>query len=80
MRTDLGPITVIRKSGTERFHHNGQPLDFDVLSFWQWSDTDLLRQADVYDFCLLDHKDLATIDLLDLAQWTFFVVSTGQKA
>lgn len=34
------------------------------------------RQADVYVFCLLDHKVQATVDPLDVAQWTFFVIST----
>lgn len=157
MSQDLGPIRVDRKSGTERFHHDGDPLRFDVLSFWQWSVSDLLsnatrgilaeylvaralgdtagaraewdpfdattsdgvrvevkssgyvqswhqnrlsqisfstcptlawdattnalaeerkRQADVYVFCLLDHKEQATVDPLDTAQWRFFVIST----
>lgn len=157
MSQDLGPIPVTRKSGAEPFHHDGEPLDFDVLSFWQWSASDLLsnatrgilaeylvaralgdtkgaraewdaydattdsgirvevkssaylqswhqnklsrinfstrptlaweadtntlaierkRQADVYVFCLLDHKEQATVDPLDVAQWTFFVIST----
>ena len=157
MSQHLGPIKATRKLGTEPFHRNGQALDFDVLSFWQWSASDLLsnatrgilaeyivshalgdfggvraewdafdattksgikvevkssayiqrwhqerlsritfiirptlrwdadtnlladerkRQADVYVFCLLDHKDQETIDPLDLNQWRFFVIST----
>jgi hypothetical protein len=157
MTQDLGPIAVRRKSGAEPFHHNGWPLDFDVLSFWQWSASDLLsnatrgilaeylvalalgdvegaraewdpfdattesgvrvevkssaylqswhqsslsritfstrptfaweaetnalteerkRQADVYVFCLLDHKEQATVDPLNLLQWTYLVIST----
>src|SRR5690625_2462105 len=157
MTNDLGPVIVNRKSGNERFHRNGQPLDFDILSFWQWSASDLLsnatrcilaeyivaravgdyesaraewdpfdaidkdgirievksaaylqswhqdklsritfstrptftwdsetgklteerkRQADVYVFCLLDHKDQLTVDPLDVSQWQFHVVST----
>jgi len=35
------------------------------------------RQADVYVFCLLDHKEKATVDPLNLDQWRFFVVRTG---
>jgi hypothetical protein len=157
MSQDLGPITVSRKSGAEPFHHDSQPFGLNVLSFWQWSASDLLsnatrgilaeylvaralgdtegaraewdpfdattesgirvevkssaylqswhqnklsritfstrptfaweadtstlaeerkRQADVYVFCLLNHKEQATVDPLDLAQWTFFVIST----
>ena len=33
------------------------------------------RQADVYVFALLHHKEQDTINPLDLSQWTFFVVS-----
>lgn len=36
------------------------------------------RQADVYVFCLLHHNDKATVDPLDLSQWSFFVISTEQ--
>jgi hypothetical protein len=35
------------------------------------------RQADIYVFCLLKHKDKATIDPLDLDQWEFYVVRTA---
>ena len=34
------------------------------------------RQADIYVFCLLKHKDPKTIDPLKLEQWDFFVVPT----
>jgi len=34
------------------------------------------RQADVYVFCLLHHKDKETINPMDLSQWTFYVVPT----
>ncbi len=34
----------------------------------------LRRQADVYVFCLLHHQDKATVDPLDLAQWTFYLL------
>jgi hypothetical protein len=36
------------------------------------------RHADVYVFCLLHHKDQATLNILDLDQWTFFVLSTSE--
>jgi hypothetical protein len=38
------------------------------------------RQADVYVFCLLHHKDKKTINPLYLSQWTFYVVSTKKIA
>jgi hypothetical protein len=35
------------------------------------------RQADIYIFCLLHHQDQATINPLDLSQWTFYLVATA---
>ncbi len=35
------------------------------------------RQADVYVFALLKHKDRPTIEPLNLAQWDFYVLSTA---
>jgi hypothetical protein len=35
------------------------------------------RQADVYVFCLLHHQEKATLDPLDLGQWTFYLLSTS---
>jgi hypothetical protein len=34
----------------------------------------LRRQADVYVFCLLHHQDKATVEPLDMNQWTFFLL------
>ena len=36
------------------------------------------RWADVYVFCLLHHPDRASIDPLNLDQWTFFVLATQE--
>ena len=33
-----------------------------------------IRVADFYIFCLLHHKEKATIDPLDLDQWTFYIL------
>ncbi len=35
------------------------------------------RQADIYVFCLLKHKDRNTIDPLKMEQWEFYVVPTA---
>lgn len=49
----------------------------------EWSaDTNLQskeskRQADVYVFALLAHKEKATVDPLNLDQWRFYVLSTA---
>jgi hypothetical protein len=36
------------------------------------------RQARVYVFCLLAHKDKTTVNPLDLDQWRFFVLPTSR--
>jgi hypothetical protein len=38
--------------------------------------TEKFRLADVYIFCLLHHKDQATINPMNMDQWTFYVVPT----
>jgi len=42
---DLGPIEQRRRGGGEPFHAEGQPVDFDLLSFWRWSCSDILSNA-----------------------------------
>ena len=154
---NLQAINVKRLTGTEPFHSNGKPLGPDLLSFWQWSSSDLVgnalrgvlaeyivacaigkntgirtewdaydletdagikvevksgaylqtweqetfssiqfgikstygwssetnlisnvkkRQADVYVFCVLAHKDKASVNPLNLEQWEFYSIST----
>jgi hypothetical protein len=41
----LPPLTVSRKSGAEPFRAGSTPLAFDLLSFWQWSASDLASNA-----------------------------------
>ena len=41
-------------------------------------DEEKRRQADVYVFCVLAHKDQATFDPLNLNQWDFYVLRTIQ--
>ena len=36
--------------------------------------TESKRQADIYVFCLLSHKDKETLDPLDLDQWEFYIL------
>jgi hypothetical protein len=158
MPDPLPPVTIVRKTGVEPLHVNGQPLPVNLLAFWQWSVSDLVsnvsrgrlaefivatalgldisgvrndwdafdlttsaglkievksaaslqswfqprltdivfhtprrhawaastnrfsnesrRQADIYVLALLHHQDKLTIDPLNVAQWTFFVVPT----
>ncbi|MBI4743796.1 MAG: hypothetical protein HY776_03090 [Actinobacteria bacterium] len=41
----LGRLVAIRKTGMEPFRSRNEDVDFDVLSFWQWSVSDLLSNA-----------------------------------
>ena len=38
-------VSTARKTGTERFHADGELLPFDLLGFWQWSSSDLVSNA-----------------------------------
>ena len=40
-------------------------------------DFELKRQADIYIFCLLNHKIQDTIDPLDMDQWEFYILKTS---
>ena len=158
LEENLDRIEIVRRSGNEPFRHEGSPLGFDLLSFWQWSFSDIVsnatrgilaeyivaraigvsddnirdewapydlktssgarievksaayiqtwkqsrfsgigfgvgktraliegtnfynpvtkRQADVYVFAVLVHKDKETLDPLNLSQWEFYVLPT----
>ena len=43
--TDLHRLTIVRKEGREPFHIGGEELDFDLLSFWRWSASDLVSNT-----------------------------------
>ena len=42
---NLDRVTVTRKSGRERFHDGTADLGYDLLTFWQWSSSDLLSNS-----------------------------------
>ncbi len=43
--TELNRLKITRKEGRDCFHINGKSLDFDLLSFWEWSASDLVSNA-----------------------------------
>lgn len=53
---------------------------FDIRPTFGWDasantyGTERKRQANVYVFCLLAHKDKPTLDPLDLSRWKFYVL------
>jgi len=152
----LNAIKAEKKTGQESFVFNGKSLPENILSFWQWSSSELLgnalrgvlaefivasaidvlekpreewdaydlvtkeglkieiksssylqswrqdklskiifgiqptliwedinkrskqqrRQADIYVFCVLSHKDKSTVNPLNLNQWDFYILDT----
>jgi len=42
---DLGKLTVVKKTGSERFQAGEHKLDFALLDFWRWSASDLVSNA-----------------------------------
>jgi hypothetical protein len=42
---ELGPIETRRRTGTEVFRAGEEPIGFDLLSFWQWSASDVVSNA-----------------------------------
>ena len=43
--TELKRLNVHWEPGSESFHTNGRQLNFNLLSFWQWSASDLVSNA-----------------------------------
>lgn len=57
-------------------------ISFDIANKRAWNKEQAVyseqsnRNSDFYVFCLLHHKDKQTVNVLDLSQWTFFVLKT----
>ena len=49
---------------------------FDIAPKRLDNSNEVSRSSDVYVFCLLHHRIQATIDPLNMSQWTFYVLST----
>lgn len=43
--TDLGPVRLKRKIGSEQFKYNNEPQKATLLNFWQWSSSDLISNS-----------------------------------
>ena len=56
---------------------------FNIPKTYGWNsqdntyDKDKKRQADVYVFCLLNHKEQDTVNPLDMNQWEFYILKTS---
>jgi hypothetical protein len=58
-------------------------IQFGIRPTWTWEARknralrERLRQADVYVFCLLKHREKDSIDPLNMSQWDFYVIPTS---
>ncbi len=58
-------------------------IEFTIRQTRKWEaktgemETESRRQADLYIFCLLKHKDKSTLDPLDLDQWEFYILPSA---
>ena len=64
MKKNLGKVKVKKKKGSELFHNKNKKLSYDLLSFWQWSMSDLLSNATrgiLAEFIIAKALDIKTI-------------------
>ena len=76
--TDLRRLTIRRKEGGELFHISGKKLDFDLLSFWRWSASDLVSNTTrgiVAEYIVARALGLAESDVRD--GWAAFDLETA---
>jgi len=77
MSETLGRLTIMRKTGQEPFHSNGQALGFDLLSFWQWTTSDLVSNATrgiLGEYIVAHALALAAADVRE--EWAAFDLQT----
>jgi hypothetical protein len=78
MRVEVKSAAYLQSWRQERL----SAVSFDIRPSTGWdaatniTAAERRRQADVYVFCLLRHVDKASVDPLNLDQWTFYVLAT----
>jgi hypothetical protein len=85
LRTGEGVTVEVKSAAYLQTWHQAREsaISFDIRPTMGWdaatnnSGAVARRQADVYVFALLHHRDKATVDPLDATQWTFHVVPTA---
>lgn len=83
-KSTSGAIVEVKSSAYLQTWAQKKPsrIEFDIRPTLAWNGTTgqfegvSKRQSDVYVFALLHHKDQATLDPLNLDQWTFYVLGT----
>ena len=77
MANNLSAVQTTQKSGTENFYLKDRKLPIDVLSFWQWSSSELLGNA--LRGVLAEFIVASTIDVLDKPreEWDIYDLKTA---
>ncbi len=79
LRTEVRSAAYLQSWHQERL----SAISFSVRKSRAWDrqsnhlSRELRRQAEVYVFALLAHRDMATVDPMDVSQWEFFTVPTA---
>src|SRR4051794_33883063 len=77
MTKPFGRLKGTRKSGQETFHADGEPLGFDLLSFWQWMASDLVSnptRGRLAEYIVARALGLALDDIRE--EWAAFDLET----
>jgi len=85
LKTDAGIKVEVKSCSYLQswFQKQHSYISFGIKESTAWNpDTNTFeggrrRQADVYVFALLAHHEKATLDLLDVSQWEFYVLATS---
>ena len=78
IKVEVKASAYIQTWGQERL----SDIRFGIQPTFAWNadtnvyDTEMLRQSDIYVFCVLKHTDQETIDPLDARQWDFYPLRT----
>ncbi|MFI5385117.1 MAG: hypothetical protein ACHQ50_03260, partial [Fimbriimonadales bacterium] len=78
MNGNLKQLTAERKSGKERFRSKSEPLGFDLLSFWQWSVSDLVSNATrgrLAEYIVARALGIGVTDIRE--EWAAYDLETG---
>ncbi len=83
LMTDSGIKVEVKSAAYLQSWHQSRPstLQFDIAPTRGWDATtnswspEIRRQAEVYVFAVLSHRDKATLDPLDTDQWDFYILS-----
>lgn len=79
MPDSLEPITVARKTGIELLHDGGKALPVNLLSFWQWSVSDLVSNVTRGRFAEFIVATALGIDVSGVRnEWDAFDLSTPE--